>query len=152
MTWRSLQLRSGDCTQDSIVLNLFQGKTVRYVGTDKEFEKRLRLDPDSKNLIAVVNRSIWLSELIEFVKVNLSVPTESFYFGVNRYLVQGNDTTIGFDPTQDSGLSLTKVMQQATESLGFHVAESGYFDDDQGRHFNFAQPVTYIYGTQRSDL
>lgn len=152
MTWRSLQLRSGDCTQDSIVLNLFQGKTVRYVGTDKEFEKRLQLDPASKNLIAVVNRSIWLSELIEFIKVNLSVPTESFYFGVNRYLVQGNDTTVEFDPNQASGLSLTKVMQQVAESLGYHVTQSGYFDDDRGRHFNFAQPVTYIYGTQRPNL
>lgn len=152
MTWRSLQLRNQDCTQDTLVLNLFRGQSVRYVGRDQEFEKRLTVDPQSTHLIAVVNRSIWISELVEFVQTNLSVPTETFYFGVNRYLVQGNDTTIGFDPTQASGLSLTAVMQQVVESLGFHVTQSGYFDDDQGRHFNFAQPVTYIYGTQRSDL
>ncbi len=152
MTWRSLQLRSGDCSQDTLLLNLFQKKSVRYVGTDREFEKKLSIDPNSTNLIAVVNRSIWLSELIEFVKQNLSVPTTTFYFGVNRYLVQGNDTTIVFDPTQASGSSLTQVMTKVAESMGYTVEQAGYFDDDRGRHFNFAQPVTYIYGTQGTNL
>jgi hypothetical protein len=152
MTWRNLQLKNKDCTQDTLVLNFFQNKSVRYVGQDREFEKRLQLDANSTNLIAVINRSIWISDLIEFIKTNLSVPTTSFYFGVNRYLVQGNDTTIQFDPVLDSGFSLTALMKNVAESMGYVVEKAGYFDDDQGRHFNFAQPVTYIYGTQRPNL
>lgn len=152
MTWRNLQLNNRDCTQDEIVLSLFRNCSVRYVGRDQEFQKRLQIDPASPHLIAVINESIWLSDLIEFIREQLRPTTERFYFGVNRYLIQGNDTTLQLDPAMPSGGQIVSVMQKTVEKLGYQVTQHGYFDEDRGRHFNFAQPVTYIYGTQRTDL
>jgi len=152
MTWRNLQLNNRDCTQDEIVLSLFRDRSVRYRGRDQEFQKRLTLDPASPHLVAVVNESVWLSDLIKFIREELSQPTATFYFGVNRYLIQGNDTNLVLDPTIASGAQIIEVMSRTVSQLGYQVTQSGFFDQDRGRHFNFAQPVTYIYGTQGSNL
>lgn len=153
MSWRSLQLRQKACSQDQVVLELFKNKKVKYFGTDVEFAAMLDLDADSQHLVSVINRPLWLSEMIDTAK-QLLVPNkfETFYVGVNRYQIIGNDTDITFDRRIDSGATIINLLTSIAQKQGYAVIKSGYFDNDQGRHMNFVQPVTWIYGSSTTNI
>lgn len=148
MSWRSIQLGNRLCDQDQIIINLFQGRTVKYIGQDFEFSKNLNLDPVSKNIVAIFNRDGWLSDLLNFIESSIKNSTE-FYVGINRYIILGNDTNIIF--TDGSSDTLIDFISQYVDSLGFFISKSGSFDQDQGKYFNFVQPLTWIYGTNKSN-
>lgn len=153
MSWRSLQLKQKACAQDELLLSLFQHKPVRYIGRDHDFAAKLQIDLTAKNLVAIINFPIWVSGLIDHVS-NLLIPGEldEFYIGVNRYHILGNDTDIYFDPNQDSGAHVIDLLRKTARRNGYHVLQSDYFDADLGRHMNWAQPVTWVYGTSTTDL
>jgi hypothetical protein len=153
MSWRSLQLKQKTCSQDETVLGLFKNKTVNYTGTDVEFAALLDIDINSKHLIAVLNKSLWLSEIINQVK-QLLVPNklETFYISINRYQVRGNDTDLTFDQHLESGAIIINLLTNIAQKQGYSVVKSGYFDNDRGRYMNYVQPVTWIYGTPTTDI
>ena len=84
-----------------------------------------------------------MSELIEFIQ-NLK-KYKSFYLGINRYVVLGNNTNITFNTTDSEGQSLLGLVHRILPD--FNMIDSGTFDNDQGKYFNFVQPLTWIYGT-----
>ena len=148
MSWRYVQLKNQNCDQDNIILDLFKGQSVKYIGPDPEFAKKLTLDNNSSNLIAIFNnKEKWLSELIGFIEEQLEkTQYQTFYFGINRYLISGNDTNLAFDQFTSTGEQLINLVTNIFEHFDCRVIRSGKFDDDSGRYFNFIQPVTWIYG------
>jgi hypothetical protein len=146
MSWRSIQLGERLCDQDQLIINLFQGRTVNYIGNDDEFSKNLNLDPASKNIIAIFNHAGWLSDLLKFIESSIK-DADEFYIGINRYTILGNDIDIMFADGNSS--TLIDFILQYTDSLGFSISKSGSFDQDQGRYFNFVQPITWVYGTNK---
>ena len=148
MSWRYVQLKNQNCDQDNIILDLFKGQSVQYIGSDPEFVKKLTLDNNSSNLIAIFNnKEKWLSELIGFVEEQLDkTQYQTFYFGINRYLISGNDTNLSFDQTKSSGEQIIALVTNIFKHFNCYVIQSGKFDDDAGRYFNFVQPLTWIYG------
>ena len=153
MSWRSLQLKQKACSQDQVVLEVFKNKKVKYIGADVEFAAMLDLDAHSQHLVYVINQPLWLSEMIDKVK-KLLVPNEfkTFYISVNRYQIIGNDTDITFDRGIDSGATIINLLTNIVQKQGYSVIKSDYFDNDQGRHMNFVQPVTWIYGTSTNNI
>jgi hypothetical protein len=148
-----VQLKQSACTQDRVVLSLFKNKTVNYVGTDFEFSKKLSVDSNSRNLIATVNSPMWVSDFINHVRTLLEPNKfETFYISVNRYLILGNDTDIIFDQSRDIGAHIINLLETISMQQGYKVSKSDYFDDDRGRHMNFVQPVTWVYGTSTSNI
>lgn len=144
MSWRQTQLQNTTCDQDRIILNLYRGIPVRYIGKDLEFAKMLSIDYNSRHAVAVFNTAGWLSELINLVQELKSY--NSFYLGVNRYLIKGNNTNIEFDSNIGPGKSIINLVEKII-SPEFTVRQSGNFDNDQGKFFNFVQPLTWIYAT-----
>jgi len=94
MSWRSVQLGATTCDQDNIILKLFNGQPVKYVGHDREFSKSLNLDDHAENLVLIINQSMWCSELISTCKTQLTDPIKTFYIGINRYCIKGNDNKL----------------------------------------------------------
>lgn len=146
-SWRSVQLGNDNCDQDNIILGLYKNVPVKYIGPDLEFASKLVLDENSKHIVAIFNTANWLSTFIEFV-LNLEHAT-SFYLGVNRYTIQGNDTNLTFDYSKPSGQTIIELVGKILPN--FNIVKSGSFDNDQGRYFNFVQPLTWIYATNRSN-
>lgn len=153
MSWRSLQLKQNACAQDQVVFSLFKDKSVKYIGTDLEFAERLTIDPDSENLMLILNKPLWLSEFIDTVRKHL-IPGKykTFYIGVNRYYIIGNDTDLKFSNALPSGLQILELINKISTEKGYSVKEQQYFDDDKGRYMNFVQPVTWAYGTQTDNI
>ena len=143
MSWRSVQLGTSNCDQDEVILNLYKNVPVNYIGHDTEFAQKLSLDPSSNHAVAIFNHKAWMSELIEFIQ-NLK-KYKSFYLGINRYVVLGNNTNITFNTTDSEGQSLLGLVHRILPD--FNMIDSGTFDNDQGKYFNFVQPLTWIYGT-----
>jgi len=153
MSWRSLQIKQNACTQDQVILNLFKNKIVRYVGRDLEFAAKLDTNDNAKHLIAIINSPLWLSTWIDRVRSLLEVSRyETFYIGVNRYHIIGNDTNLKFDTNCDSGMHIINLLSKIATQQGYTVTQSDYFDDDLGRHMNFVQPVTWVYGTSINNI
>jgi hypothetical protein len=148
MSWRTIQLQDQTCDQDDIILDLFKDQSVNYIGIDDEFAEKLMLASDSDKLIAIFNgKEQWLSELIEFVEQQLkNTQYQTFYFGINRYLILGNDTNLSFNQIDSSGEQIINLITDIFEQYGCFVTQSGKFDDDRGRYFNFVQPLTWVYG------
>ena len=146
MTWRLVQLDNALCEQDQVILSIYKDRPVKYIGHDNEFAKKLLIDIDSKDVVAIFNTDGWLSDLVSFIK-NLS-EYHSFYLGINRYVIQGNDTNFVFESTESNGQQLLKLVSMILPQ--FNVIKSGYFDDDQGKYFNFIQPLTWIYAANKS--
>ena len=142
MSWRSTQLGNNNCDQDKLILDLFKNKPVHYIGNDTGFASRLNLDPTSEHAVAIFNHTGWLSELVEFIQDLKEY--KSFYLGINRYCVLGNNTDIEFDEHAD-GQNLVVLVQSILSH--YSTYKSGTFDDDQGKYFNFVQPLTWVYGT-----
>lgn len=148
MNWRQTQLKSKICDQDRIILDLYSGVTVRYIGEDKLFAKMLSVDPNSKHIVAIFNSYGWVSDLVNFVK-ELKY-SDSFYLGVNRYLIKGNDTNIKFDSEIGSGKTIIQLVEKIILPE-FTVCKSGFMDNDCGECFNFIQPLTWVYATNNSN-
>lgn len=146
MSWRSTQLEDQLCDQDQLIVNLFKNKTVKYVGSDLEFQKSLTVDPLSKNLVLILNSPMWVSELINSCQAHLSSDVEEFYIGINRYQILGNDTNLVFENTTAHGSRILNLISTVASCQGFKITKSGHFDQDLGRYFNFVQPLTWLYG------
>jgi hypothetical protein len=96
---------------------------------------------------------MWLSTLIDRVRTLLEPNKfETFYIGVNRYQILGNDTDINFDQSCDSGAIITRLLTTISTQQGYKVSKSDYFDNDRGHYMNFVQPVTWVYGTSITDI
>lgn len=147
VSWRFVQLKETNCDQDNIILNLYKDVPVKYIGSDSEFSSRLVLDDSSSHVVAIFNSAGWLSEFIDFVQSLNSA--DSFYLGINRYIILGNDTNLKFDCSQPAGKCFIDLVGKVLPS--FDIKKSGYFDDDHGRYFNFVQPLTWVYATNRSN-
>lgn len=146
MSWRSVQLGNALCDQDRLILSLFQNKTVNYIGHDSEFKSLLDHDMNSDNLVLILNKPVWVSGIVSVCKQNLTSTIKTFYIGINRYWVQGNDTDRTFENTGNRGSDLLHLVTNIANSQGFSVTKSGQFDNDLGRYFNFVQPLTWAYG------
>jgi len=151
MSWRSVQLGSNNCDQDNVILKLFDSQSVKYVGDDLEFAKHLNQDDRAENLILIINQSIWCSELISLCKTQLTDSIKTFYIGINRYCVKGNDTTIDFKISENKGKDLIDFIDSQIQTYGYLTKLSGHFDLDQGRYFNFVQPLTWLYGNKTTN-
>jgi hypothetical protein len=151
MSWRNIQLGESQCDQDQLILKLFENCTVRCVGVDLEFAKKFSQSVDSKNLILVINKPVWLSELISTCNNYVNNPVETFYIGINRYVIKGNDTDITVANTNNKGFDLINFVGQQLQKQGYTTVQSGHFDHDRGRYFNFVQPLTWLYGTKTSN-
>lgn len=146
MSWRSDQLGGTLCDQDRIIIELFKDSSVNYVGYDQEFKQHLKYDANSANLVLILNDPMWLSNIADKCKKHLSTHVNTFYIGINRYRVLGNDTTISERNTGNHSKDLIAVIAEIAASQGFTVAKYGHFDQDRGKYFNFVQPLTWVYG------
>jgi hypothetical protein len=146
MSWRTTQLGDQLCNQDQLILDLFQNKTVNYLGNDSEFKTHLTHDPTSANVVLILNYPIWVSEIITACQTHLTNNVDTFYIGINRYCVQGNDTGRFIKGTGNHGRDLINLVSKILKNQGFTVIKSGQFDNDLGRYFNFVQPLTWVYG------
>ena len=151
MSWRSLQLNGQPCSQDIVIYDLFPDLKVRYVGNDLEFANTLDLDNNSTHLILCINHPLWLSELRDLICQELSGNCETFYIGINRYQIKGNDTNLEFD-SDSNGSAIIDMIKNLSTMLGYTVVKHGSFDNDRGKHMNFVQPLTWVYGTHCPDL
>lgn len=141
MSWRTTQLDDALCDQDQLIIKLFSGNDVRYVGNDAEFSRHLQCNPNSENLVLIINQPLWLSDILSMCRTQLTNRTKNFYIGVNRYLILGNDTNI-------SGTDILDCIKQFIIKLDFKITQSSCLERDLGRRFNFVQPLTWIYGNQ----
>jgi hypothetical protein len=151
MSWRSVQLGSDLCDQDQLIIKLFGNQPVKYVGLDQEFAINLNCSPDATGLILILNQPLWLSEVVAHCQQSLVDPIDTVYIGLNRYCVKGNDTTRNFISTGARGSDLIDLLESVINELGYEKKNSGYFDEDLGRYFNFVQPLTWIYGKQKAN-
>lgn len=145
-SWRSVQLGNDNCDQDNVILDLYNNVPVKYIGSDSEFASKLVLDENSQHIVAIFNTVGWVSDFVDFVLALKNA--QSFYLGVNRYTILGNDTNLVFDYSKSSGQAIIELVGKILPN--FNIINSGFFDDDQGRYFNFVQPLTWIYATNSS--
>jgi hypothetical protein len=148
MSWRSTQLDQELCDQDRIILNLFADKDVNYIGRDVEFRKLLNHNSFATNLILIVDDNVWCSDIIKMLNQHLKYSVETFYIGLNRYCVKGNDTEEKFLDTGNHGNDLISMIDNIVSKLNYSVIKSGCYDNDFGRYFNFVQPLTWAYGSK----
>lgn len=151
MSWRTIQLGTSLCDQDQLICKLFENSTVKYIGNDYNFAKNLLQSADSENLVLVINSPIWVSELIDLCKQHLTGSIETFYIGVNRYVIKGNDTDIEFKSTGQHGQDLVDFISQQLQEQDYTTTKSGHFDQDMGKYFNFVQPLTWLYGNKTAN-
>lgn len=148
---RSIQLGQTLCIQDRLILDLFANKAVRYVGEDTEFEQHLQTSDTAENLILILNKPMWCSDIVRLCQSNLTSHTTNFYIGINRYCIIGNDCTKQPLTTGKHGIDIIEFLKSTVSELGFCVTESGHFDNDYGSHLNYVQPLTWIYGTKNTN-
>lgn len=146
MSWRTIQLGQSLCDQDRLILQLFENSAVKYVGKDLEFTKHLTQDNGAENLILIINQAVWCSELLSICKTHLTDSIKTFYIGINRYCIKGNDTTVDFEISECQGKDTIDFVNSQIRVHGYSTTKSGYFDQDMGRYFNFVQPLTWLYG------
>jgi hypothetical protein len=146
-TWRYVQLGDKTCSQDQIILNLFQSSEVRYIGHDREFANQLTLNNHADSVVLVINENFWISELVNCVQKNCNDQIKRCYIGINRYCLLGNDTDIDIATHSSMGQTIVKFVSGLLKDRGFDIEQSGYYDQDFGQRFNFVQPLTWIYGT-----
>jgi hypothetical protein len=151
MTWRAVQLDGQLCDQDKKILRLVGTDPVRYVGDDPEFAQNLTTQDNASRLVLILNRPLWCSDIIEQCQKYLAQDITEFYIGINRYQILGNNTNIIFEPDQVAGINITCMLEQIVNKCGFVVTDKGYFDHDQGRYFNFIQPLTWVYGVNATN-
>ena len=147
MSWRRTQLGNQLCDQDQLILDLFNNQSVRYIGNDVEFAQHLVLDNTSTNLILVLNNPIWISDLYRILHKNLTFPVTDFYIGINRYYILGNDTNMMIEDLGQAGTNIIQVVNNIVGKLNCKITKHGTYDHDHSRHFNFVQPLTWVYGS-----
>jgi hypothetical protein len=150
MNWRKIQLGSELCDQDRLILNLVGHDPVKIHGGPCEgFANYVQLDDQSSVCLIFFNRPLWLSEILDLCAEYLSQPTSRLYIGINRYQVKGNDTLLDYKDLIDNnighGHSILKVVSQHLSTLGFRTIKMGCLENDQGKYFNFVQPLTWVY-------
>ena len=148
MSWRSIQLNQQLCDQDRLILDLFQDSTVKYVGDDNEFKLLLNNDRTSSNLVLIINYNVWCSDIIKLCQIHLTESIDNFYIVINRYRILGNDTTEQFLTGAGYSRDIINMISTVVERLGYSITKHGFYDHDQGRHFNFVQPLTWVYGNK----
>jgi len=146
MSWRSTQLENRLCDQDHLILNLFKNKTVNYVGPDIEFQQQLAHDSNSTNLVLVLNKPMWISNVVTMCQMHLNNNVDTFYVSINRYQVLGNDTNREINCTDNHSSDLIQLVTDIAKEQEFEVVKSGQYNQDLGRYFNFVQPLTWVYG------
>jgi len=146
MSWRTTQLQQELCDQDRIILDLFTDMDVNYVGKDIEFKNLLNHNDSSTNLILIINHQIWCSEVVALCHEHLRHPIKTFYIGINRYCIKGNDTVGNFCQSENQSQDIIEMINNIVTRLGYTVAKSGHYNTDLGRYFNFVQPLTWVYG------
>lgn len=151
MSWRSVQLGIELCDQDRKIIELFGQQPVQYVGSDLEFAAHLNCVDSANNLVLVINYNRWLSEIVDTCRKNLTDPIDNFYIGINRYCVKGNDTNTDFNSTGNAGADLINIVKSIADQAGYVCLQSGHHDKDLGRYFNFIQPLTWVYGTKKTN-
>lgn len=151
MTWRKVQLGEGLCDQDQLILNFFGQRPVKYVGHDQEFASHLNCANNASNLILIVNHPVWCSDIKKLCIDNLTGQVRKFYLGINRYQILGNDLVEQVDVGHGHGQNIIFMITAFVNQLGFDVLKSGAHDHDRGRHFNFVQPLTWIYGINKTN-
>jgi hypothetical protein len=148
MSWRTTQLGKNLCDQDRIILDLFAGQKVNYVGNDHEFKQIINHCDQSTNLVLIVNRPAWLSDIVETCHKHLAQEVSNFYISINRYQILGNDTNRTFEKSNHHGNNIINFVTALLNQQGFVVTRSGHYDHDAGRYFNFVQPLTWVYGNK----
>jgi hypothetical protein len=151
MSWRGTQLGDQLCDQDQLILQLFDGQTVNYVGTDSQFQQNLTHQATADNLVLILNKPIWISDIVNNCQTYLTKHVNTFYIGINRYQLLGNDTSRKINNTGHHGSDLIEFIKEIVFQQGFAVSKSGYYDCDRGQYFNFVQPLTWIYGYKITD-
>lgn len=151
MSWRTVQLNDQLCDQDRLLMDLFANSSVNYIGFDHEFKQRLAHDSTSSNLVLILNSPIWVSDIVATCQKHLTNSVETFYIGINRYVVLGNDTTMLIKNTENRGKDLIHLITELVKIQNFSVSKYGHFDQDHGRYFNFIQPLTWVYGHKTTD-
>ena len=146
MSWRQAQLGQSLCDQDRLILQLFDRTPVKYIGHDQEFAAHLAQHAQAENLILIINQPVWCSELIALCKTQLIDCIETFYIGINRYYIKGNDTNINFKISEHKGKDIIDFVSKQLQVHGYVTTKSGSFDHDRGRLYNFVQPLTWLYG------
>jgi hypothetical protein len=146
MSWRNTQLGNQLCDQDQLILSLFHNKNVNYVGPDLEFQKKLAYQDNANNLVLIFNQPIWVSDIISACQQHLTDRVDTFYIGINRYYVLGNNTSRNIISRGCHGNDLVQFLKELVLEHGYLTSKSGHYDQDQGRYFNFVQPLTWIYG------
>jgi len=141
MSWRSIQLGNNLCDQDQLIINLFQGKPVNYVGNDAEFAQHLNCNPLSNNLILTINCAYWVSDIFKICQEQLTDKIDCVYLSVNRYCLLGNDTNLIVNNIDD-------LLAQIIRQYGFDIIKKSNTERDLGRYFNFVQPITWAYGNK----
>jgi hypothetical protein len=144
MSWRSVQLGNKLCDQDQLIVKLFQSESVNYVGHDDEFAQHLNCSALSNNLILIVNRAHWVSDIFKICQEQLTDKIKCVYLSVNRYCLLGNDTELIVDDVVDL---LVCVLTQH----GFDIVGKSQCERDLGRYFNFVQPITWVYGRKTTN-
>ena len=151
-TWRKTQLGNDLCDQDRIILDLVKDRSVRIHGDHYDFAHHLCLDHRSDFLIILFTRPLWLSEIQQTIHDNLAQDINSLYIGINRYIVLGNDTdSIYKDSNIGRGPQILDVLHKFIVRYGFFVRRQGTMDHDQGRYFNFVQPLTWLYAERETN-
>lgn len=151
MSWRSVQLGKKFCEQDHVIIDLFKDQSVCYVGPDSEFASVLSHDCMSENLVLIINSEVWCSDIQKLCATYLTNEIKKFYIGINRYRILGNDTNCCFESSENFGDNIIKMIQYFLEPLNFYISTQGTHDRDQGRYFNFVQPLTWMYGIKKTN-
>lgn len=147
MNGRDIQLGADQCDQDQLLLNLIGGSAVRIIGYDQGFSKFCTVDDHSDFLIIFFNQPLWLSELRNRCEKYITPGITRVYLGINRYRIKGNDTAdycVAVDQDH-KGKQILDFVSSCLLKKNFVVKQQGYLDNDQGRFFNFVQPLTWIY-------
>jgi hypothetical protein len=147
MNWRNLQLDGQLCDQDKVIVSIYDQMPVRYLGDDIDFAQYLTIDEQSRHIVAIFNQPGWMTDFIRFID-NLK-DASSFYLGINRYLIIGNDTSIAFDNNLTNSECLIDFVIKHLQN--FKISKQGFNENDNGRYFNFVQPLTWIYATNFSN-
>ncbi len=151
-TWRETQLGNDLCDQDRIILDLVKGRSVQIRGDHYDFAHHLCLDQSSDFLIILLNRRLWLSEIKQIIDENLAKNINNLYIGINRFIVLGNDTrSIYKDNNIGRGQQILDILQKFIAVQKFSIKCQGSMDHDQGRYFNFVQPLTWLYAERETN-
>jgi hypothetical protein len=146
MNWRTVQLGTDTCDQDREILNLVGQRSVRIYGEHLGFDQFCRTDQHSNFCLIFFNRPLWLSEIQQRCIDSVTIPTKYLYVGLNRYQIKGNDIKYSLNyPGLSCGQAVLRWLENCVIDLGFTVVKKNCYENDQGRYFNFVQPLTWIY-------